>query len=199
MCASIDKTYLSYDKYLELKDWCKNTELIYDNGIKGSPKDFLYSYIEPYEGELPVWNTPEAFNRWLFFNCPLPFIQERLKEQYINPESYFTRPITYKPRGRHYTILNKPKINYRYKYTWFIDIVYTPLKDGLYYGFNSKIWYSYNMLMPPESRAFYHCTIRNLTKRRLNQLISKWGLPIGTILSIYNKYIGSEYKIKIKR
>lgn len=54
MAASIDKTYLRYSDYAILKDWCERTELTYCDGSKGSPKDYLFLYDEPYEGEAPT-------------------------------------------------------------------------------------------------------------------------------------------------
>ena len=36
--------------------------------------------------EIPVWNTPQVVDKYLYKNCPLKFIQDRLKEQYNNPE-----------------------------------------------------------------------------------------------------------------
>lgn len=130
--AAIDKTYLNWKDYLILKEWCENTELIYDNGIKGSPKDFLYSYHEAYEGELPVWNTSCGFDYWLYKNCPLSFIQKRLAEQY---NDYFEdfQPKTYEI-GKHYKYVTYPRYNFRDK-RWNIS-------NGnwyLFYGWESKV------------------------------------------------------------
>lgn len=194
MCAAIDKTYLKYQDYLILKDWCDKTELIYDNGVKGSPKDFLFSYNEPYEGEAPVWNTPESFDRWLYYNCPLSFIQERLREQYSDTNTYFNQKIVPIPEtGTRYSGSFNPK--YRTNYIWFIEF-----EDyGWYYGWNSKTWYDYNTLMPPETCNCGHTTIKNLTKRKLNRLIKKWKLPIGTKLEIMCYGTGEKFKITIKK
>lgn len=196
--AGIDKTYLKYEDYLTLKEWCSKTKLIYDNGVEGSPMDFLRLYDEPYEGEAPVWNTPESFDRWLYHNCPLSFIQKRLREQYSDADEYFNEPILELERGSHYIQITKPKYNWREKKVrWWIDIVGT-CPDGRYwyYGFDSNTWYNFQSLMPGEMCSS-SATIRNLTKRKLNRLIKKWKLPIGTILEISNRYIGTEYKIKI--
>lgn len=197
--SCIDKTYLSYEDYLILKDWCEETKLIYDNNVEGSPKDFLFSYDKSYEGEAPVWNTSENFDRWLYHNCPLTFIQERLKEQYNNPEEYFNIPITKVESGSHYTQLTKPKINFRNRKYWWIDIVGAASDNTYwYYGLDSNTWYSRGSLMPREMMSSA-ATIKNLTKRKLNRLIKKWELPVGTVLEISNRWIGSEYKIKVKK
>ena len=196
--ASIDKTYLRYEDYLTLKNWCENTQLIYDNGKIGSPMDFLFLYDEPYEGKAPVWNTPKSFDRWLYHNCPLSFIQERLKEQYNNPEEYFNKELPNPELGSHYTQLTKPKYNWRDDKYWMIDVIQATLNDESYwyYGFDTHMWYPNYILMPPEMQSS-RASIKNLTKRKLNRLIKKWRLPIGTILNISNMWIGSDYKIKI--
>ena len=194
MCAAIDKTYLSYEDYLTLKDWCKQNKLVYDNGKEGSPMDFLYSYSEPYEGEAPVWNTPESFDRWLYYNCPLPFIQERLRIQY--PNTYFDNyQMITSETGTRYSGSFKPK--YRTRYIWFIN--FGEYLSTWYYGWDSKTWYDYTSLMPPETRGCGHCTIKNLTKRKLNRLIKKWKLPIGTKLAIKCYGAGEEFNITIKK
>lgn len=195
--SGIDKTYLSWEDYLILKDWCEKTELIYDNGVKGSPMDFLCLYDEPYEEVKPVWNTPTSFDRWLYNNCPLEFIQKRLSEQYSDPKNLNYVPKSLE-RGKHYTQITKPKYNFRYKWSWWIDLVGRIDGEYWFYGWDSHVWYSSSSLMPPETRS--SCAhIKNLTKRKLNRLIKKWNLPIDTILRITNRYVGSEYKIIIRK
>lgn len=190
--ASIDKTYLIWEDYLILKAWCKNTTLIYDNGEIGSPLDFLVEYEEPYEGENPVWNTPVAFDRWLYENCPLSFIQDRLKQQYGDPCNVYDVPEYEK--GTHYRIIKKPQYNWRCK-DWYIDIISDEL---FYYGFESRQLYHRYMLMPSEMCHVNSLGIvKNLTKRKLNRIIKKLKLPIGTNVRISNRYVGTEYIIQI--
>lgn len=196
--AGIDKTYLRWEDYLTLKEWCENTEFIYDNGIKGSPKDFLRLYTEPYDGEAPVWNTSYGFDRWLYKNCPLDFIQKRLSEQYHNSE-YLDNELPKFEIGHHYTIISKPKIKFRDRRNWWIDITGRgPNNEYWYYGWESHIWYPSSTLMPSEMLS--SCAhVKNLTKRKLNRLIKQWNLPIGTVLRICNRWVGSVYLIKIKK
>lgn len=192
--AYIDKTYLSWNNYIILKKWCDETKLIYDNGIEGSPKDFLFVYNEPYEGIRPVWNTPEPFDRWLYHNCPLYFIQERLKEQYSNPDVYFNTTIEKEKTGTHYKIIEYH--NFRDK-NWIIDIHgFTPKGDYLMYSPDLKIWVSSYDFYPPSLQISFYPT-KHLTKRKLSRLIKKWKLPIGTILYIINRKFNIINKIEI--
>lgn len=89
--AAIDKTYLNYEQYLELVEWCKEKKYAeYPDGSKEMLSDYLcYNLSKDYffdsEGNsrlFPVWNTPIHFDCWLAKNCPLTYIQETLETQY---------------------------------------------------------------------------------------------------------------------
>lgn len=198
MCAYIDKTYLSWEDYLTLKKWCEETKLIYTDGTEGSPKDFLWKYDEPYEGEAPVWNTPEAFDYWLYLRCPFDFIQKRLKEQYGENIRQYFKPRHEKLKGIHYTIISKPKYKIKDKGTWCISVKDI---DGNFwwYGWTSNTWYTNRDLRKPETSSDM-AHIRNLTDRKLRRLIKKWKLPVGCELRIMHiRYLDTDYKIRIKR
>lgn len=189
--AAIDKTYLKWEDYLILKEWCENTEFTYDNEVKGSPMDFLYLFKEPYEGEAPVWNTPTAFDKWLYHNCPLEFIQNRLKEQYGNNPDFETP--SYKV-GTHYRIIENPKYKWRSDKVWYLDFI-TP--EIFLCGWDSGKIYHISAFMPPEICSVNGTHTKNLTKRKLNRLVKNWKLPIGTKVRISNRYIGTKYMIEI--
>lgn len=95
----IDKTYIvDYQQFTEVRDWCKGKIVETDNGLKYHAEDFLIdkdmteeyfnnwkkevienrmkNYGETYEkayknAEIPLWNTPFYFDRWLIKNCPI--------------------------------------------------------------------------------------------------------------------------------
>ena len=93
--AAIDKTYINNKKdYDDLINWV-NTQSTYITSIGESfnIKDYMYEWNEKdvlnafnNNKEIPVWNTPQVVDKYLYKNCPLKFIQNRLKEQYGNPE-----------------------------------------------------------------------------------------------------------------
>lgn len=98
--AGIDKTYISsYEDYRKVINWCKDKSFKLKNGKIIKPSDFIYypditreewnewkeEYNKKYPNykfELVLWNTPTYLDVWLIRNCPIDFIQERLKEQY---------------------------------------------------------------------------------------------------------------------
>lgn len=203
--AAIDKTYLKWEDYLTLKEWCKHTELTYANGKKGSPKDFLYLYTEPFEGAAPVWNTPQAFDNWLYWNCPLSFIQERLKEQYSELPLVTVEECLI-PLSTRYRVLEYPKAWFRFNDGCWIDchIPTTEVFNGkeypkvnyLMYGWDSHEWYDLETLMAPEIlSSSYYC--KYLSKRKFNRLIKKWKLPVGTIVKVMTRYKGVSFKVEM--
>ena len=84
--AGIDKTYTSsWEEYSSLVEWCKDKSFVLKNGDVVRPSRYIYKWQkEDFDGEreIPVWNTPTYLDIWLIRNCPIEFIQERLKEQY---------------------------------------------------------------------------------------------------------------------
>ena len=84
--AGIDKTYVSAIQLKEAIEWCKNIgECTLENGFKFKPINFIYGYND-FDNpnfdwdckEYVLWNTPIWFDRWLWLNCPLFFVKERM-------------------------------------------------------------------------------------------------------------------------
>jgi hypothetical protein len=73
--AAIDKIYGNLQQYDQLHDWLKENK----------PDALGYLYMRdgwmPGE-ERPISNFTKQIDRWLIKNCPLDFVQMRLKEQY---------------------------------------------------------------------------------------------------------------------
>ena len=92
--AGIDKIYGTQEQYYELKEWLlKNEKPIpcimgWSSKAGGDiikyvlPSDCLYEESWGNEEHRPISNFPEEVDMWLKDNCPLDFVQERLKEQY---------------------------------------------------------------------------------------------------------------------
>ena len=89
--AAIDKTYTDKEGLIEVIDWClKVGRCKLENGYTFRPLNFVYGYNELDDNYRPireqdtyvVWNTPRWFDRWLWLNCPIDFIKDRLLDQY---------------------------------------------------------------------------------------------------------------------
>ena len=87
--ACIDKTYVFKEELREVVNWCLSVgEQTLEDGTVFDPfwmisveLDENYNPVNDQE-EYILWNTPQWFDRWLWLNCPLDFVKERLKYQY---------------------------------------------------------------------------------------------------------------------
>jgi hypothetical protein len=94
--AAIDKTYVTKEELLEAITWAAEVDVVtLENGHKFKPLNWIRGYndfdlnvegfsIKEREPNTPyiLWNTPTWMDRWLWLNCPLSFVKERLKEVY---------------------------------------------------------------------------------------------------------------------
>lgn len=132
--AAIDKTYIkTYNQYKEVYDWCKDIVVTLNfnkKNISFKPSEFLNELKEDdfnnlsENRELVLWNTPWYMDKWLIRNCPIEFIQKRLKEQYGDDYDAIKNG-TYKMYERnglgkdiHFSVIKKPN-NYN-RFNFFI-------------------------------------------------------------------------------
>ena len=217
--AAIDKTYINnWNDYKALVDWCKDKSFTLSNGDIIKPSYFIYNYTEENfndRKEIPVWNTPIYLDIWLIRNCPLKFIQDRLKEQYgtgyskefiISHEyedtyhkilNYTSQYDNYERNGSHkfsvkYTLNDKFKDD---NLVWWVQI----FELGWWYNEKHKTQYHDDEALPIHSNV---CIFKgNLNKRKLARLIKKWNLPKGTIVNFsgeYKRYIMKNFNVTIK-
>lgn len=76
--AAIDKIYGTYYQWCEFHTWVATSK---------RPQYCRYFYPTPSYGEDgtgigPITNTPVKVDIWLWENCPLEWVKERLKEMY---------------------------------------------------------------------------------------------------------------------
>jgi len=217
--AGIDKTYTKrWEEYQSLVEWCKDKSFTLKNGDVIRPSRYIYEWDkESFDGEksLPVWNTPTYLDIWLIRNCPLEFIQDRLKEQYgggwskeaftkHNDDDMYHQILTYtspydlfERKGSHKFSI-KYEINDRFKddgLWWRIDI----LDYGWWYNEEHKMWYHDDEALPINSNVAHFDG--NMSKRKLARLIKKWNLPTGTQLRFrasYNRYLRKDFIVTIR-
>lgn len=95
--AAIDKIYGTQSQYIELRDWllknevsieCEVGNTFNENGdlvVKSRlilPSSRLYDTEGYDENRRPIANFLPEIDEWLMENCPIGFVQKRLKEQY---------------------------------------------------------------------------------------------------------------------
>ena len=202
--AGIDKTYVStWKDYKAAFDWASQVGTVTDDfGNVFAPLDWMAEYEEAdFTGrrELVLWNTPTYFDVWLIRNCPIDFIQVRLKQQYSDYEELKARNSEFDSYVRpaaslHFKILplgSFPRI--RQKDLW-LDIQ-TMDNEWAYSEENGK-WY--NLL---ECRKFNTDTetIKGpITRRKFKRYIKKCGFPAGVKLRVYSNY-GHVFEVVIKK
>ena len=250
----IDKTYIvDYQQFKEVRDWCKGKIVETDNGLKYHAENFLIdkdmtedyfnnwkkevienrmrNYGETYEeayknAEIPLWNTPFYFDRWLIKNCPIQFIQDRLKYQYDyeyeqikNGTSSYD---TYKRNGLgknfHYKVICKPNWKPRYKFTyvdrfgndtcykenrkpwWLITIDDTKTVNPVSWWVNTE----HNYWTCSEEGLPFNSNMLVIKRKNLNihviiRMIKKWNLPEGSQVKVLNRYFNYGWIINIKK
>ena len=123
--AGIDKTYVNKSQLLEAIDWAKKVGTVtMENGYKFEPLNYIYGYndlddpryFDDEREEYILWNTPTWFDRWLWINCPLEFVRDRLMFQYGDEaRKEFEEYVYHNPKDnldfgkQHYTFLKVPK------------------------------------------------------------------------------------------
>lgn len=219
--SAIDKTYTrSWEEYQSLVEWCKGKSFTLKNGDVIRPSRYIYEWDkEDFDGEnyLPVWNTPTYLDIWLIRNCPLKFIQDRLKEQYgggwskeaftdHNDEDMYYQILNYtSPYDVNWRISDcSHKFSIQYKVNnkikdgnlcWWVDV----LTWGWWYNREHNMWYHNDEALPINSS---HAHFKgNMSKRKLARLIKRWNLPKGTQIRFvgdYKRYIQKEFIVTIR-
>lgn len=215
--AAIDKTYItSWSQIQETIDWASSIgDIIDDFGNKLNPMWWLADWTKEYFDEwaaefikrnetvnIPMWVTPTYFDIWLIRNCPIDFIQERLKDVYGDDydkiKNHTSAYDTYvRNVGAHYSV-SQTKYKYRFKddqLVWWISA------DRMCYNKHTDEWK--DMYLEPSPYTSSHCIIRcNLTKSKLTRMVKKWKLPVGTKLHFsgdYKRHIMKSFEITIKK
>ena len=90
--AGIDKTYVNRAELKEAVDWANKVGVVtLENGYTFRPINWIRGYNDIDEPDFwtreedefyILWNTPTWLDRWLWLNCPLSFVRDRLREQY---------------------------------------------------------------------------------------------------------------------
>lgn len=213
--ACIDKTYVNKKQLIEAIDWCKSIgEVTLENGYKFHPLDFIRGYNDIDDAEFfksdrdgfVLWNTPTWFDRWLWKNCPLLFVRERLQEQYGEDNlERFENWVYIKPerRKQHYTFLEVPVGEWKWlaKQSFYECRVSVP-NEHFHRRFDaqSKQWYKPFDMLPCDDDYIWREHHKNIpTKKSIIRQLNKWDLPKGAIVEINNfRYRGMDFKILVK-
>lgn len=232
--AAIDKTYVNAKEFKQAYDWCKKIgEVTLPNSRVFSPMAFLKSYNNVDDPEFNwnrdiyvLWNTPMWFDRWLWRECPLVFVRDRLCDQYDDDSLNefdnwsYDDPFNNLDFGmQHYTFIKTP-VGPAYKYlqrkarvknpwpgnckqlTYFITIVpmdSNNIYDEMAYDEFTDSWYKYGD-MPTTGEYVWQMYHKNPpTKKSILRQLRKWYIPRGYKVKVYNlRYYGMDYEIIVR-
>lgn len=229
--AAIDKTYVNKEQLLQATEWAKSVGVCQlENGYKFSPLDFICRYNDVNDSDFIkeeekdtyiLWNTPVWYDRWLWLNCPLQFVKDRVKDQYGEGtkdfEDYVYKDSKKNPEfgKQHYTFLKVPKcdkwlINHGRRnnpylgteqLTYFCEIIDPNYKWKELLGYNSKTnnWEESHMVPAYDVYVWQNFHKRIPNKKSIIRQLRKWYIPKGYIVRIYQlKYIGLNFEILVK-
>lgn len=160
--------YVDKKEYPTLEDWIK--------------------YIDSWEVEVYLWNTDISFDVYLIQNCPILFIQDRLREmygdEYENIKNHrsiydtFKREVSDNP---HFTIRKILGTNRNKDYHWSVSI-HAPNKETIWYDERDKNWYfkeECHITKDWKDLSYIAIIGGKMTNRKIYRLIRRWNLPKG--------------------
>lgn len=216
--AAIDKTYVSsYEDWKIFDEWAMKTVYTTPSGSKLYVKNYCYYPSTEYSAEymkelfnktdeLPVMNTSHILDYFIIKECPLDFVQKRMREVYR--EEYYNQILNGTSDydtfvllniGKHISIHKKPRVksirkywnSYYHKYKKYHYYVDVTLKDSdgcpQIVGYNEELdkWVYINELEE------LHCSgahIKSESYKAIIKKILKWNLPVGTEVHAYGRY-----------
>lgn len=202
--AGIDKTYTnSFAEYKQLVDWVKDKEeVVFSKKQKEKLSDYIYQWSEEdFTYELPVMNTPSYIDIFLIKNCPLKFVQDRMKEVYSEetikefntiafpiqlPKEYKQNRKIVISKSKRLPLYNKGVNSHSW---WWLQ------SNGFDWGFDSdnNVWVNRDLYFPSNTNTSHHKTIKSLVR-----FLRKQYLPSGLEFRLSGRYVGEEFTIKIK-
>jgi len=233
--AAIDKTYVNKQELLEAIDWAKKVGTVTaENGYTFQPLVFIYHYndlddphfFDEEREEYILWITPIWFDRWLWNNCPLEFVRDRLMFQYNEEDRKafenfkFDDPKNRLEKGyQHYTFLEEPKWkdhkwfmrhgrkdnpwpDKKGMQTYFMEIK-APNNDylkDLQYDKETDAWYNRSDDVPAYGDYVWQYYHKNPpTKKSIIRELRRWYIPKGYIVRLYQlKYTGMNFEILVR-
>lgn len=201
-----EERWRSYNKIWE--DWLEKYPD--DNFAKSqivNTYDEWKDKVNSYRYECFLWNTPTFFDLYLIKNCPVEFIQERLKEQYAADfiESVLQGTSEYDTFNRDKIALKTPHFKLPNEFNrmknekvYIIDI-HHPEYGYCVYKFAEDKWH---FDIECNQEVMYNndiCYIYGrLTEKNLKRIIKNWKLPKDTVITIDALRSNRRIEIKLK-
>lgn len=209
--AAVDKIYVdNYNDYISFINYCKtiqeDVKKLFNVDIFNY---FYFTYLteESFkikDNEYPLTNFPHKIDYYLIKNCNIPFIVERLKEQYgdsyneIKNDSEILNDYTFEKFKKLKIIRKKSKYPYvikKQKIKFIISIEDLNNNDSWLYDKTISQWRNSN-----KSNDLNYSDCRSMiafgkSHKAIIRKVNKWNLPKGLEIEIIGHYYSSSFKI----
>ncbi len=217
--AGIDKTYVTSLEHDMVRKWAKGLGTI---TLETGHVFNLYDWIVGLQGEFNrrrkddtylLWETPKYLDRWIYLNCPFPFIREDLRQKYFPQDlEEMEKWEWHDPKNnlrfgrQYYTFLKEPKRRMHKIHVYgqwvrtfyYIDLI---INGEFCYDSQTNNW-SDDPFFPSDYENYCPWPGKRVpTKKSILRLLRSWYIPSGTIVHVgcsNNHDCHLEYKILVK-
>lgn len=212
--AGIDKIYVdNYDDYISFINYCKTIQEDIQKLFNVDIFDYFYftelteQSFKIEDNEYPLTNFPHKIDYYLIKNCDIPFIIERLKDQYgdsyneIKNDSEILNDYTFEKFKKIKIIDEKSKYPYvikKQKNKFIISIENLNNYNTWVYDKKISQWRNLDRSNNLNSNNC-RCNIKfGKSRKAIIRKVNKWNLPKGLEIEILGTYYSSSFKIITK-
>ena len=212
--AGIDKIYVdNYDDYISFINYCKVIQKDIQKLFNVNIFDYLYftelteESFKIKDNDYPLTNFPHKIDYYLIKNCNIPFIVERLKEQYgdsyneIKNDDEILNDYTFEKFKKFKIIHTKNKYPYKikkqkHKFTIVIEDLNN--NDSWFYDETISQWRNMDKSNNLNYDNCWYALEFGCSYKAIIRKVNSWNLPKGLEIEIKGYYYSSSFKIITK-
>jgi len=212
--AGIDKIYVdNYDDYISFINYCKTIQEDIQKLFNVDIFNYFYfteltvHSFEIEDNEYPLTNFPHKIDYYLIKNCDIPFIVERLKDQYgesyneIQNDNEILNDYTFEKFKKFKIIREKSKYPYvikKQKNKFIISIENLNNYNTWVYDKKISQWRNLDRSNNLNSNNCRSNIKFGKSRKAIIRKVNKWNLPKGLEIEILGTYYSSSFKIITK-
>jgi len=192
----------SYKDYKEFKDWSDTQFLTFFDGYKIRIGNFVFNRNEDdfSENEITIINAPAYVDIYLIQNCKFDFVINVLSDVYDEEDFNVYKNFDFN-KGFHEDYKQNRKITIQKTKVTKFPIHKKPYNgsnwwlqsdDNFWYNEDRKLWIHLDMEYPTDCNTAHLPTIKSVVRH-----LRKQYLPKGITFTLFGRYIGEDYIIKI--
>ena len=212
--AGIDKIYVdNYNDYISFINYCKTIQEDIQKLFNVDIFNYFYftelteESFKTDDNEYPLTNFPHKIDYYLIKNCTIPFIIERLKDQYgesyneIKNDNEILNDYTFEKFKKFKIIREKSKYPYlikKQKNKFMISIKDLNNNDSWIYDKKIPQWRNSNKSNDLNNDNCWSFIKFGKSHKAIIRKVNKWNLPKGVEIEILGTYYSSSFKIITK-